>query len=229
MNALVPQTPADIFLAGYFLNKKIAEIRDNYDYLKTIKQQTEDKMKEARSLFENRIQPLQARLNMARMNLNKPQPAQPNHTDKTYNKTMDNEVTLLNSKRLYYRIAKLLHCQGGFRDNVLMDRASQAFKSSDMAELFEVWEQTQRLGTTGTKPHEYQKNSEAAFLEKIRMLIYLQVSIDILQDKVLRLKKNPLLQAYIEGEKALEAAIKRAEDSIQAELDSLENSFQENE
>ncbi len=229
MNALVPQSPADKFLAGYFLNKKIAEIRNDYDYLKTIKLQTEDKMKEARCLFENRIQPLQVQLNMARMKSGKSQPVQENHIDKMYNNTMNNEVTLLNGKRLYYYIAKMLHCQGGFRDNALMDRASQAFKSSDIAELFEIWEKTQKLVTNSTKPHEYQKNSEDAFLEKVRMLIYLQVSVDIMQDKVLRLKKNPLLLAYVEGKKSIEEAIKSAEDSIQAELNSLENSFQEKE
>ena len=222
MNLPVPQSEADKYIAGLYLAQKLAETGEIYHGLKSLWADTQSSFMEARKKFDNRIQPLQTNLNRAKMNSGQSrtfQPAPSMHG----NHHMNNDIMLINTKRLYHQIARQLHTCGGFKDNCLMDKASHAYKSSDIAELFNIWEQTQNLQPEKSQPDDLDRGSEDVFLERLRRLFYLQISIDVIEDKILKMKENPLIKAYSEGEEAFEKIIRIAEGKIKEEISRLSN------
>ncbi|SDU64834.1 hypothetical protein [Desulfobacula phenolica] len=217
MKDLVLQSPAKLYFADKALGKMLFETQNLHDSLKKVYLEKKEQKIKAWVAFNDSIQPLQIALNRVQIKNNTPKPAP---ADLKINFGDDsNEVRLLSAKRLHRDIVKRLSYKGSFKNNKLMDKASTAFKEHDIASLFEVWQRIQDLPVENDVSQK--KTFSEVVVEKHRLLCYFQLSIDILEKKILKLEKDPILSAYIKGNDFFENTIRLAKEKIQLKINRL--------
>jgi hypothetical protein len=127
------------------------------------------------------------------------------------------EMVTRQAKRIYYVIAKELYDQGHFRCNTLMGQASRAYQQKDMAILMDMFDQAMELTRQQTNQEEQPLTEQDQFLAKVRLLSYLKIAVDVLQDKIIEMESQPVYQALKGG--SYDELVADANRSLQNQID----------